>query len=328
MSDIKVALYTISYAGLMYKGPHVPLKELIPKIKAFGYDGIEICAKRPFAFPPDLDAKARKKMGELAKSEGIEICAIAGYNNFSSPIMEEVENELLMLREQIRLASDLGAPIVRVFGAWKGVTIGPDGIATWAFSRDKWNYPGTTDIKQWQQVRSCLKEGCKWAEESGVTLALQTHGPVVQTPGYEDTLQMIKEVNSDYLKMSLDPAGWWAKQTPEYVRQAVKDCREYIIHSHWSSNYAETPRGEVIQVSQTWSGGPSHVRQPIFDFKAFVSELKKIGYNGYMSYEACTPIQSTGEGPWYSVGDIQGIEEVDRRVKLAVKYMKKIIAEA
>jgi len=321
MSDIKVALYTISYAGLMYKGPHVPLKELIPKIKAFGSDGIEICAKRPFAFPPDLDAKARKKMGELAKSEGIEICAIAGYNNFSSPIMEEVENELLMLREQIRLASDLGAPIVRVFGAWKGVTIGPDGMGTYDFSRQTWKYPGVTDIKQWQQVRSCLKEGCKWAEESGVTLALQTHGPVIQTPGYEDTLQMIKEVNSDHLKMSLDPAGWWAKQTPEYVRQAVKDCREYIVHSHFGGNFKETPQGRIVQSAEDIVfSGPGHRRFSEVDYKIFISELKKIGYDGYLSYEVCSPVTVNGA--------YQGIEEVDRRVRLTIKYMKNVISEA
>ena len=93
----KVSLYTITYSGMYYVGPHVPLTEQIPKAKAMGFDGIEICGKRPFGFPPDLDADARRTIRELAAAEGVEISAVASYNNFASPIMEEYENELLMV---------------------------------------------------------------------------------------------------------------------------------------------------------------------------------------------------------------------------------------
>jgi len=322
---IKVGLYTITYSGLYYSGPHVPIEGLMPKIKAYGYDGIEIESKRPYGFPPDWNKEKRKKIVQLASSEGIEIAAIAGYTNFQSPIMEEAENELLRLWHEIELASDLGAPIVRVMPAWKGVTL-KDGLATYDFSRHTWKYPGTTDLETWQRCRNCLKEGAKRAEEIGVTLALQTHGPVVRTPGYEDTLQMVKEVGSEHLKMCLDPAGWW-KGNAEYIRQAVRDCREYIVHSHFGDNFQEKPTGEVIMISQLWysGGSPSPREQPIYDYKTFIHELKKIGYNGYMSYEVCSPVVSTPTG---SDNVIKGIEEVDRRVKLAVKYMKRVITEA
>jgi len=327
MTDIKVGLYTITYSGLYYRGPHVPIEELIPKIKSYGYDGIEIESKRPFGFPPDWNKEKRKEVVELASSYEIEIAAIAGYTNFQSPIMEETENELMRLWEEIRLASDLGAPIVRVFAAWKGVTL-KDGLATYDFSRHTWKYP-TTQLETWQRCRDCLKEGAKWAEDYGVTLALQTHGPLLRVPGYEDTLRMIKEVGSDNLKMCLDPAGWWGYQpecSTEYIRKAVEDCRDYIVHSHFGDNFMEKPDGEIVQAEQTcWAGYEKCFEMPFYDYKTFIHELKKIGYKGYLSYEVCSPVVTNPKG---SDNIVKGIEEVDRRVKLAVKFMKKVISEA
>lgn len=40
--------------------------------------------------------------------------------------MEERENELLMVREQLKFANDLGAKIMRVFAVWIG-TLDPIG---------------------------------------------------------------------------------------------------------------------------------------------------------------------------------------------------------
>jgi len=307
---------------MYYVGPHVPLKQLIPKIRKFGFDGIEIEGKRPFGFPPDLDDKARREIVELADSEGIEISAIASYNNFASPIQEEIENEMLMVREHIRLARDLGAPLVRVFTAWKGVmfidagTTPPARWVTYDFTRDKWKYP-TTEIDKWRRVRNALKECAKWAEDFGVYLALQNHIPVVR-PGYEDTLQMIREVGSDYLKMCLDAPLFTAEQqSDEYIHEAVQACKDLIIHSHFGGNFEETPDGKIVQVP--FQGGVySKYSFKEVNYPAFISELKKINYNGHISYELCSPLIINHEPA--------GIEEVDRRTKLALKYMKNLIA--
>ena len=60
-----------------------------------------------------------------------------------------------------------------------------------------------------------LRECSRWAEEYGVTLALQNHPPVLRL-GYEDALQMVREVNTDNLKLCLD-APLLGKQDDEYV---------------------------------------------------------------------------------------------------------------
>lgn len=76
------------------------------------------------------------------------------------------------------------------------------GLATLENTRITWNYLASfVDRCLW--VVDGLKEAARWAEEYGITLALQTYGTILR-PGYEDTLLMIKQVSSNYVKMSLD----------------------------------------------------------------------------------------------------------------------------
>jgi sugar phosphate isomerase/epimerase len=315
---MKVSLYTISYTGIWYAGPALQIEEIVPRIREMGYEGIEIAAKRPHASPLDWDKKKCEKVKELCNSYQMPIVALATYTNFASPIMEERENELLMLREQIKLASWLEASVVRVFAAWMGTAL-KDGHGTYDFSRHTWKYPGCTHQDRWNWVRSCLEEAVKWAEEYNLVLALQTHGPVVRL-GYEDTLEMIKQVNSKYLKMSLDIGlacfDQFTQQSDEYIAKAVQECKDLIVHSHFNGKFEETPEGEVVQVPYDFPGltppGGS-----IINYPAFVRELKRINYQGYISYEVCSPVIKHGR--------LQGLEEVDRQVKLALRYMKNLI---
>lgn len=314
---MKVSLYTITYTGIWYAGKALPVEEIITKVKAMGYDGIEIAGKRPHASPLDWNEKVCKKIKELTASENLPIVALASYTNFASPIMEERENELLMLREQIKLANWLGAPIVRVFAAWMG-TVLHNGYGTYDFSRHKWDYPGCTwqDRRNW--VVECLKESAKWAEDYGVILALQTHGPIVRS-GYEDTLEIVKQIGSDYLKISLDIGlGCFdsvTQQSDEYISRAVQACKEYVVHSHFNAKFEEK-EGEIIQVPYD-APGITPPGGSIVNYPAFIRELKKVEYKGYLSYEVCGPVIKNGK--------LQGIEEVDRLVRLAVKYMKNLI---
>ena len=108
---MKVSLYTITLSGGYYDGPAVPLLEIFPKAKSWGYDGIELEAKRPHGNPMDLDRSRREEIRKAADDNGLEISCVSAYNDYSSPIDEHRENELLMTREQIRLAADLGGSL-------------------------------------------------------------------------------------------------------------------------------------------------------------------------------------------------------------------------
>jgi len=308
---IKVGLYSITYSGTWYKGKHLTIKDMIRKAKALGYDGIEIDLKRPHGFPLDLDGKARAEIRELAESEGIEIPAVAVNNNFASPIPEHRENELLMVHEQIRLARDLGAKILRVFAAWRGITF-RDGIATYDII-SKYEESSNMDslrIERWNWVRECLKEAAGWAEKYGVVLALQNHRPLIDN--YKDMLAMVKEVGSEYLKCSLD-VPCEPCQDDDYVVKAVKETGDLQVHSHFSGEWMRNSDGEVIYVKHR----PDVV---LANYPVFIKALKESGYDGYINYEFCHPALENHQPA--------GIEYVDRQAAYALEYMRNLIQSA
>ncbi len=308
---IKVGLYSITYLGIWYKGGPLTIKDMIRKAKVLGYDGIEIDLKRPHGFPLDLDEKSRIEIRELAESEGLEIPAVAGNNNFASPIPEHRENELLMVHEQIRLASDLGAKFLRVFAAWRGVTF-RNGIATYDITSEyeKSQNLGSIKLERWDWVRECLKEAAGWGEKHGVILALQNHHPLIEN--YEDMLAMVKEVGSEYLKCSLD-VPCEPCQDDDYVIKSVKETGDLQVHSHFNGEWAKNSDGEVIYVKHR----PEVV---LANYPVFIKALKESGYNGYINYEFCHPALENHQPA--------GIEYVDRQAAYALEYMRNLIQSA
>ena len=122
---MKISLYSISLSGGYYDGPPVSLLEVIPLAKQWGYDGIELEGKRPHGCPLDLNADMRDRIKKSAADNGLEISCVAAYNDYSSPIEEHKENELLMTREHIRLAAEADVPIGPDTPTSKGFPSGP-----------------------------------------------------------------------------------------------------------------------------------------------------------------------------------------------------------
>jgi len=305
---MKVSLYTITLNGGYYDGPAVGLLEIFPKAAEWGYDGIEIEAKRPHGSPLDLDAAARKRIRKAAADAGVEISCIASYNDFSSPVDEHRENELLMVREQIALAADLEAPLVRVFAAWSGVTR-RDGRITYDVARrqieDRW--PGTTALEKWCHVRDCLAEAARMAEAAGVTLALQNHKPIINH--YQNMLDFIAEVNSPALKGCLD-APLMREHTEAHYRAAIEATGELFVHSHFGGRYVEDADGNVDLM-------PGPLGRKHADYPTFVKLAKAAGFTGHIGYELCSPV-FTGHRH-------EGLDYALQQATLACRYMRGII---
>jgi len=306
---MKVSLYTITLNGGYYGGPHVPLLDLFPKAKEWGYDGIEIEGKRPHGCPLDLDGEARKAVRRAADDHGLEISCIAAYNDYSSPIEEHRQNELLMTREQIRLAADLGAPYVRVFSAWSGVSM-RDGAITYDLARANFpaRFPGTTALEQWCFVRDCLAEAAQWAEEQGVILALQNHGPIINH--YQDMLDFVAEVGSPALKACLD-APLLEQHTEDYYREALEATGDLMVHTHFGCRFERRPDGTVIRP-------PDPSGRTGSDLGLFLRLAKEIAnFQGHAGYELCSPVL---------IGHRHaGLEYALLQAELAAQYVRQII---
>jgi len=312
---MKFALLTVPYGGLFYSGKALSIEEQIVKAKALGFDALAIETKRPVAFPMDLKKSDRSRIRSVAADNGIDLCAVESMSNFTGRYMEERENNLAMMRAVLDLAHDLGVDQVKVFAAWPGLVNDEEEIAFYAqYERGNYFkrlYPG--DLRKWHRAVEGIREVADWAKDMGITLLLQNHAPVI-TPGYEDVLAMTKEIDRKNVKICLDVPLFYDRQQDEYVRNAVKACKDYLAYTHYGAwNFSENSDGEVVQDPAPSFGGR-------INYDAFLDELEKSGYDGYLVSEYCLPVLKNHK--------VAGIEEVDRANKMAMRYMRGILAEA
>jgi sugar phosphate isomerase/epimerase len=311
---MRVGLYSITYLGVWYDGPAMTFLEFVKRAKAYGYAGVELDGKRPHGNPMDLDQRARDEMRNILEREGVEIACVAANNDFSSPIPEHRECQLLMVRELARLAADLGAKVVRLFAAWPGVVM-RDGIATYDLARSDFytferQFPHATRLERWNWVKTCLKEAAAFGEEFGVVMALQNHAPLIRH--WKDCLDLVREVNSPWLKVCLD-LPIMTRYDPEWVRQAVLSVGALQVHSHFGGEFQRDEAGRV-QLK------PLSFGRPLPDYAGFIRLMKEIGYDGYFCYELCHPFLSEAHEPL-------GLDDVDEQAKLAQEYMSTLLAE-
>jgi sugar phosphate isomerase/epimerase len=125
-----------------YNGPALSIPQIIDRARKFGYDGVEIDAKRPQAFPPDVSRQARDDIRRKLNETGVQLAAVASYNNFIEPIREYSEMNQMLVREQIGLARDLGAKTLRVFASWAMIASGKDGFGSMEMTK-KWYASGS-----------------------------------------------------------------------------------------------------------------------------------------------------------------------------------------
>jgi sugar phosphate isomerase/epimerase len=309
---VKFGLLTVSYSGLFYDGPALTLIEQIRKARQLGFDGLSIETKRPVASPLDLSASDRKAIRAAADAEGIELCAIESMSNFASPLMEERENNLAMMRLVLDLAEDLGVPLVKVFAAWPGLIDDEDETATYApYERGNYYarlYPA--DLRRWHRALGGLREIADLAATRGLTLALQNHAPVLR-PGYEDTLAMLHELDRPNVGLCLDAPLFKERQNDAYMVEAVRACGRHVRLTHYGAwNFVEREDGAVVQGPCPSFGGP-------INYARYLAELQQAGYDGYVVSEYCLPCVENHR--------IAGIEGIDRATAMALAYMKQLV---
>jgi sugar phosphate isomerase/epimerase len=311
---MKIGLYSITYLGVWYNGPALSLAELMDRAVKFGYDGIEIDGKRPHGNPLDMPASRCREVRHQARDAGISIYAVAANNDFSSPIPEHRECQLALVRDLIRMTADLGAPCLRLFAAWPGITKTEEG-GRYDICKRLWQltHEEFTAEQTWDWCRESLIEAARWAEDAGITVALQNHAPV--TNNYEDMLRMIHEVDSPSLKACFD-APLAHDQGVTDMRAAAAKVGALQVLTHFGGEYEEGPNGEALSFVRERDGRLT----PENFYADFAIAMNDIGYRGYTGFELCHPLPIVD-------GKTVGIDFVDKNARLAAQFMRQILAE-
>jgi sugar phosphate isomerase/epimerase len=169
-----------------------------------------------------------------------------------------------------------------------------------------------TREETWDACRGALVESARLAAAHGVTLALQNHPPVIDSPA--DMLRMIHEVDSPFLKACLD-APLAQKQQVLDMRSVVRDVGSLQVLTHFGGEYDRQSDGSVRSYVRQADGSLT----PEDFYADFVRGLAEIGYDGYIGYELCHPLPAID-------GVTVGLDFADTNAQLAAEYMRAVIA--
>jgi sugar phosphate isomerase/epimerase len=285
----------------------VDVSSLVRLAKEQGWEGLELDAERPHAAPMDLSADGRKRLRDMAGEMGLPLCAVSPNCDLSSPVPVQREAMICYTRECIKLARDLGAPICKIFAAWRGVTL-YNGLAT---------YDGYWKGDRRRFVLEALRELCKFAEDNGIVLAMQNHGPDIVNR-YEDVLSLIAEVGSPAFKACMDINIEPEAESAEHARAMAVASGRLQIHSHFNGEFARRADGVVELVAGGYFDNAFWGRKVAYP--AYVDALVASGYDGYIDWEFCHPALENGKP-----ADIHYVHE---QTRLALEYMRALRADA
>jgi sugar phosphate isomerase/epimerase len=324
IGEIKPALYSVTYMGHWYRGDALSLEELIERARRFGFEGIEIEAKRPHGCPLDWPRERCQDLRRRAADAGLAITAVGALNDFSSPVAEYREAQLAAVRDLVRMTRDLDAGILRVFLGWTGSTKAAEGGARYDIAQKVWDaaHEDFAEDEVWVFCRDALAEAARFAGEHGIVLALQNHKPILRT--YRQLLQMVREVGSPHLKVCLD-APLMESRDADYLKSAVRETGPLQVLTHYFGEFERPhPGGPVRLVDKRSQWRGPFVRHGYVEanfYVPFVQALLETGYRGSIGYELCSPLPVVD-------GTTVGIEFVDECTRLALEFMRETIAAA
>src|SRR5438270_593605 len=275
---MKTALHTVSYAGVWPGQVTLPLQRIIDKAAELGDNGVMIVAKRPHASPLDMDRDRRSRLRDQIAARGLELAALAGYTDFGAgydqPGIPFREMQVLAVVELARLARDLGGSLVRIFTA---------------FER-----PGVSYDRLWSDTVTTLKECARRAAEFDVTLAVQNHHDLACH--HESLADLIAQVDEPNCRAGFDA---WSPALQEVDLAAAARQLAPVTALTIVADYVRRPRFQYDANLNNFLPRTASVRavapgDGFIDYRAFFAALKAGGYDGWIAYEMCAPLEGGG----------------------------------
>lgn len=237
---MKLGLCTWSYHKSLESGrlDFVKLLEVCAKDLKVG--GIDIIAEHL----PKTDKRSLIGYKKMAADLQLTICCLSPGNNFGKPTEEERKKEVEAVEKWLDIGYTLGAPVLRIFSGWP--------------------WPYEDKEKLWPQMAACIRECEKAAKEAGIVLAIEPHNDGGFIPTAVDILRLLKELNSEWVKINLDTGNY--KDPDNY--KAIEDTIAYAPHMHAKCHHIT-----------------DDCRELEFDYDKIFTILKKAGYRGFFSLE-------------------------------------------
>lgn len=196
------------------------------------------------------------------KETGIKLACFSVSNDFIQAKEKDYLQQIAYIKDGIDRAVYFGTDTLRIF-------IGHmcDGI---------------TEDKAYNDIVKGLSQVSKYALDKGITLAIENHGGLI---GNSNQLKnVINEVGASNLKVNLDTGNFvLVGETPD---KAAKNLDSLVKYVHIK---------DIELMNQDYSGGfedlnglkyeGTIIGEGDINWKALINELRKIGYQGYLTIE-------------------------------------------
>jgi sugar phosphate isomerase/epimerase len=197
------------------------LDDIIAILAHYGYNGIAISLDVHHANPFEWDTAHYRQLGRLLNEKKMRVVLETGarylldpyrkhYPTLVSP--DQRERRIAFLKQTIDLATVIPAEAVTFFTGRPEPTTAPD--------------------EAWRWVINGCAEVCRYAEEQGVTLALEPE-PEMTVETIADFLRVRQAVDSPALGVTVDICHLHCSE-PDSIGEAIKRAGSYIRNIHLS----------------------------------------------------------------------------------------------
>lgn len=254
MPPNRIGVSTYSFWGFRREEWRDPVV-CIEAAAKMGFDGVELLERQL----PDLAPAALMKLKKLAFTLGLDLMGYSTHQGFLSPDTEKRRKNIEVTLASLRRAADLGIPTMRVnTGSWGTSKDFNELMANRGIEPP---LPGFTDEDGFPWVIEALAEVAKEAEKLGVVLGLENHWGLGRLP--EGVLRIVKEVNSEWLKITVDTGNF------------LEDPYEKIA--------TLAPQSVLVQAKTYFGGGTWYTLE--LDYPRIGKIIRGAGFRGYVSLE-------------------------------------------
>ena len=203
----KVENFKVSY--MTWVAPKWEAAQLIEGARKYGYNGVELRVEAGHAHgleldtPPETLARARSTFTQA----GVEISCVATSLRFSMAEDSERAAAVEKLKAYVSFAQALGSPYLRVFGGQMPEGVEPAGVIDY--------------------ISDSLGEGVEAAEDTSVTILIETHDSLSHTAYVREIL---KQVYSEKLGVLWDVAH--PVRHLESIEDAFDNIAPHVRHVH------------------------------------------------------------------------------------------------
>lgn len=243
-SRLQYSVNAFTFNSLLRSG-EMTFYDMMEFAADLGLNAVDLTGYYFADYPQIPDDKALFQLKKKALQLGLNISWTGVKNNFVNPDKTSRELDIELIKNWLQVSSKLGASIMRIFAG----TGKYDG-----YSKD--------EVKKW--MVSDFEECAKYAEETGVIVAMQHHNDFLYEA--DEVIDILERVDSEWFGLILDIGSLRIGDPYNEIQKLAPYASYWFIK-------------ELVYVNG--------VAEPV-DMKKIARILKDANYTGYISFESLT----------------------------------------